>query len=203
MKLFDGGRAPNPRRVRIFLAEKGIEVPLEPVDMAALGHRAPDIVDRNPLARLPILELDDGTIITETVAICRYFEGVQPDPSLMGNTPLRAARVEMWQRRIEMHLLMLVANVFRHSHPAMAQWEVPQIAEFAEANRPKVEASLRWLETELADRAFIAGDDFTIADITALVALDFMKPARLAIPDDCPNMTAYHERLRARPSANA
>ena len=203
MKLYDGGKAPNPRRVRIFLAEKGLEVPLEPVDMGALGHRSDAIRALNPLARLPILELDDGTVITETIAICRYFEELHPEPSLMGETPLRAAQIEMWQRRMEMHLLLLVANVFRHSHPAMAEWEVPQVAEFAEANRPKVEASLRWLETELAQREFVAGDAFSIADITGLIALDFLKPARLAIPEDCPNVRGYHERLRARPSAGA
>ena len=203
MRLFDGGRAPNPRRVRIFLAEKGIDVPLEPVDMGALGHRAPELVARNPLARLPVLELDDGTIITETVAICRYFERSHPEPALMGQGAVGEAQVEMWQRRMEFHLLLLIANVFRHSHPAMAEWEVPQLPEFAEANRPKVEASLRWLERELAHRRFIAGDSFTIADITALVALDFMKPARLAIPDDCPQVADYHTRLRERPAALA
>ena len=203
MKLYDGGRAPNPRRVRIFLAEKGIDVPLEPVDMGAMGHRAPDIVARNPLARLPMLELDDGTILTESVAICRYLEHLHPEPCLMGREGLEAAQVEMWQRRMEMHLLLLVANVFRHAHPAMAEWEKPQVPAFSEANRGKVEASLRWMETELAEREFIAGDTFTIADITALVALDFMKPARLTIPDDCANVAAYHARLRARPSAGA
>ena len=199
MKLYDGGRAPNPRRVRIYLAEKGIEVPLAPVDMGALGHRDEAIERLNPLRRLPVLELDDGTAISETIAICRYFEETQPDPPLFGSGAVGKATVEMWQRRMEMHLLLLVANVFRHAHPAMVEWEVPQLPAFAEANRPKVEDSLRWLDRELADRAWIAGE-YSVADITATVALDFLKPARLAIPEGCANVVRYHEALKSRPS---
>lgn len=203
MKLYDGGRAPNPRRVRIFAAEKGIEIPLEEVDMTALGHQSEAMTARNPLQRLPVMELDDGTMLSESVAICRYLEHIQPDPPLMGVDGQDAAIVEMWQRRMEMHLLLLVANVFRHAHPAMAQWEVPQIAEFSEANRPKVMATLKWLNEELADRDFIAGERFTIADITGLVAVDFMKPARLEVPGDHKNLLGWYARVKARPSANA
>jgi glutathione S-transferase len=123
MKLFDGGRAPNPRRVRVFLAEKGIEVPLVPVDMGALGHKQEPISSRNPLQRLPVLELDDGTIITESVAICRYFEELHPEPPLFGQGALGKAQVEMWQRRMEFNLLGCVAAAFRHIHPAMKEWE--------------------------------------------------------------------------------
>ena len=203
MKLYDGGRAPNPRRVRMYLAEKGIEVPLEPVDMAAMGHRAPEVTALNPLRRLPVLELDDGTAISETIAICRYFEEVQPDPPLFGTGALGKAVVEIWQRRMEMHLLLPVANVFRHTHPAMAEWEVPQIPDFAEANRPKVEEAVRWIDGELATREWIAGDAFTVADITGAVALDFMKPARLRVPEECGNVARWYEALRARPSYSA
>ena len=203
MRLFDGGKAPNPRRVRIFLAEKGVEVPLEPVDMGALGHRSKQITDRNPLQRLPVLELDDGTIVSESVAICRYFEAIHPDPPLMGVDAVDSAIVEMWQRRMEMHLLLLVANVFRHAHPAMAEWEKPQIAEFSEANRPKVMATLRWLNDELAKQEFIAGDRYTIADITAMVAVDFMKPARLSVPDDHEHVLRWYRGVKSRPSADA
>lgn len=203
MKLFDGGQAPNPRRVRVFLAEKGIEVPLEPVDMGALEHRSEAVASRNPLKRLPVLELDDGTIITESVAICRYFEELHPQPPLMGRDALDRAIVEMWQRRMEMNLLLQIANVFRHAHPAMAEWEVPQIREFSEANRPKVMETLRWLDQELADREFIAGAHYTIADITAMIAVDFMKPARLEMPEDLENVRRWHAEVRARPSARA
>ncbi|EFL90439.1 glutathione S-transferase family protein [Ahrensia sp. R2A130] len=203
MKLYDGGRAPNPRRVSIYLAEKGIDVPREVVDMGALQHRSDAVSTLNPLQRLPVLELDDGTAITETIAICRYFEELHPEPALFGTGALEKAQIEMWQRRVEFGLLLQVANVFRHSHPAMVEWEKPQLAEFADANRPKVEAFCRFLNAELADREFIVGGAFSVADITALVGLDFMKPARLAIPDDCEHLSAYHDRLRARPSANA
>lgn len=203
MKLFDGGKAPNPRRVRVFLAEKGIEVPLVPVDMGAMGHRAPEVADRNPLQRLPVLELDDGTVITESVAICRYFEEVQPQPPLFGAGALGRARVEEWQRRMELNLLMPVAQAFRHTHPAMAGWEVPQIAEWGEANRPKALAFLSLLDRELAGREFAAGDAYSIADITGMIAVDFMKPARIAVPEELAHVRRWYAALRARPSADA
>src|SRR5262245_33581638 len=117
MKLFDGGRSPSPRRVRIYLAEKGISVPLVPVDMGALEHKQEAISSRNPLRRLPVLELDDGTILTETVAICRYFEELHPEPVLFGRGALGKALVEMWHRRIELHLYASVSAAFRHIHP--------------------------------------------------------------------------------------
>ena len=203
MKLLDGGRAPNPRRVRVFLAEKGIEVPMEAIDMGELGHKGETVSSHNPLQRLPVLVLDDGSALCESVAICRYFEELHPDPPLMGVDALDKARVEMWQRRMEMNLLLLVANVFRHAHPAMATWEVPQIKEFSEANRPKVITTLNWLNDELAHRQFIAGDRFTIADITAMIALDFLKPARLEIPPELSHLLAWYDRVKQRPSASA
>ncbi|MEW9808293.1 glutathione S-transferase [Mesorhizobium sp. ZMM04-5] len=203
MKLFDGGRAPNPRRVRIFLAEKGISVPLVPVDMAAMEHRGDAIAARNPLRRLPVLELDDGSVLTESVAICRYFEEIQPEPALFGRGALGKAQVEMWQRRIEMNLFWPVAQAFRHIHPAMKEWEVPQIAEWGEANKPKALEFLAMLDAELAQREFVAGDAYSIADITGLVAIDFMKPARLAVPAELANVVRWHAALAARPSASA
>lgn len=203
MKLYDGGRAPNPRRVRIYLAEKGIDVPIVPVDMAALGHKGEAMTARNPLQRLPVLELDDGTVLTESIAICRYFEELHPDPNLFGAGPLEAAQVEMWQRRIELHLLAAVASAFRHTHPAMAEWEVPQIAAWGEANRPKALAFLDLLNRHLADSAFAAGPRFTVADITGLVALDFMKPARIELPPALEHVRRWYETVKARPSASA
>lgn len=203
MKLYDGGKAPNPRRVRIFLAEKGIEVPLVPVDMGAMGHKQPHLTQLNPLQRLPILELDDGTILTETVAICRYFEELQPAPPLFGQGALGKARVEMWQRRIEFNFYLPVSHVFRHLHPAMEGWEVPRIPEWGEANKPKALDFLGLLDRELASREFAAGDAYSIADITGLVSLDFMKPARLQIPVELTNVIRWHQTLKARPSAFA
>ncbi len=203
MKLYDGGRAPNPRRVRIFLAEKGIEVPLEPVDMAAMGHKSDAVTQRNPLQRLPVLELDDGTILAESVAICRYFEELHPEPPLFGTGALGRAQVEMWQRRMELHFLSAVAQAFRHIHPAMKEWEVPQIPEWGEANKPKAIDYLQMLDRHLADSRFIAGDDYTIADITGLVGVEFMKPARLEVPADLENVKRWFAEVSARPSAKA
>jgi glutathione S-transferase len=203
MKLFDGGRAPNPRRVRVFLAEKGIEVPLVPVDMGAMEHRQQEVASRNPLRRLPVLELDDGTIITESVAICRYFEELQPEPALFGKGALGKALVEMWQRRLELNLFFCVGQAFRHIHPMMREFEVPQIPEWGEANKPKVIEFLRLLDKELATREFAAGDAYSIADITGLIAMDFMKPARIQIPEELRNVIRWQTALRARPSAGA
>jgi glutathione S-transferase len=203
MKLYDGGRAPNPRRVRVFLAEKGIEVPLAPVDMNALGHKAPEIAALNPLMRLPVLVLDDGTILTESVAICRYFEELQPEPALFGSGALGKAQVEMWQRRMELNLMMPVAQAFRHIHPAMKEWEVPQIPEWGEANKPKVLEFLAIFDRELGDRPFVAGDEFSIADISGMIGIDFMKPARIAVPEECANVLRWYRSIKARPSADA
>lgn len=203
MKLFDGGKAPNPRRVRVFLAEKGIEVPLETVDMGAMGHRGPDVTQRNPLQRLPLLELDDGTVLTESVAICRYFEELHPEPALFGTGAVGKAKVEMWQRRMEFHLLLCVAQAFRHIHPAMKEWEVPQVPEWGEANKPRALEFLRILDRELADRPYAAGDDFSIADITGMIAVDFMKPARIPLPEELGNVRRWYTAVKARPSAEA
>jgi glutathione S-transferase len=203
MKLYDGGRAPNPRRVRIFLAEKGVSVPLEPVDLGKLGHKSPGYTAVNPLQRLPALQLDDGTVISESIAICRYFEALHPKPPLFGSDPRETAVIEMWERRIEFHLLGPVSHVFRNSHPAMAAMEVPQVPDWAEANRPRVADFLALLDRELAGRQFVAGDGFSVADITGLVAVDFMKPAKLAVPDGLSNVRRWHDEVSARPSAGA
>ena len=203
MKLFDGGRAPNPRRVRVFLAEKGIEVPLVPVDMGAMGHKQEPVSSRNPLQRLPVLELDDGSILTESVAICRYFEELQPEPALFGQGALGKAKVEMWQRRMEFNLLSCVAQAFRHIHPAMKEWEIPQIPEWGEANKTKAVQFLNLLDTELANREFAAGDTYSIADITGMIAIDFMKPARIKVPDECSNVLRWYSAVASRPSASA
>jgi glutathione S-transferase len=203
MKLYDAGRAPNPRRVRIFLAEKGVEVPLVPIDLGRLEHKAPAYVAVNPLQRTPALEFDDGTVLTESIAICRYFEELHPEPPLFGTDALERARVEMWQRRLEFGLLGTVASVFRHLHPAMAEMEVPQVAAWGETNKPKVIEFLRFLDGELEGRQFVAGERFSVADITGLVGLDFMKPAKIGLPDELANVRRWHERLSARPSAQA
>jgi len=200
MKLYDGGRAPNPRRVTVFLAEKGIEVEKVPVDMGKLGHKSEEVTRLNPLQRLPVLELDDGTAISETVAICRYFEELHPEPPLMGTDARDKAIVEMWNRRVELIFLGAVANAFRHTHPAMKEWEVPQLAEWGEINRPKALAFLELLDKELAEREF-AGDRYTIADITGMIGIDFMKPARIERPEHLTNVMRWYKAVSSRPSA--
>jgi glutathione S-transferase len=203
MKLYDSKGAPNPRRTRMFLAEKGMTIPTEQVDIMAFQHKTPEYTAINPLQRMPALVLDDGTIITESIAICRYIETVQPDPPLFGTGAKEIALVEMWNRRCEINFMANVAAVFRHLHPAMKELEVPQIPAFAEANKPRVTWFLQLLDGELAKREFIAGDNYSVADITAQVTVDFMKPARLTIPDELTNVKRWHAAVSARPSAKA
>jgi glutathione S-transferase len=203
MKLYDSRMAPNPRRVRIFLAEKGIDVPTEQVDMMAKEHLTPEYTAINPLQRMPALVLDDGTVVSESIAICRYFEALRPRPPLFGTGATEIAIVEMWNRRCELNLLFTVSHVFRHTHPAMKELEVPQVAAWAEANRPRVIDFLRILDAELGKHPFVAGEHFTVADITALCAIDFMKPTHIPVPDDVVHVRRWHAEVSARPSAKA
>jgi glutathione S-transferase len=203
MKLYDYAFAPNPRRVRVFLAEKGIDVPRVPVDILKGEQRTPAFTALNPRQAVPVLELDDGSVIAESMAICRYFEELKPTPPLFGTSALERARVEMWQRRIELGLMATIGHFFRHSHPMMAKVEVPQIAAWAEANRARVLAFVPTLERQLADKPFVCGDTFTVADITGLIALDFMKFAGIPLPEDAAHVRRWHEKLAARPSAAA
>jgi glutathione S-transferase len=203
MKFYDGGRAPNPRRVRVFLAEKGIKIPAEQVDLGSLQQRSEAYTAINPMQRVPALILDDGTVITESIAICRYFEALQPDPPLFGRGALNSALVEMWNRRAELHLFLPVSHIFRHLHPAMAQMESPQVPDWGEANKPRVMAFLQFLDGELKDRAFVAGADYSVADISAMVAVDFMRVSKLAVPETLTNLKRWHQAVTARPSAAA
>jgi glutathione S-transferase len=203
VKLYDGGRAPNPRRVRIFLAEKEITVPTEQVDLGSLQQRTEAFTAINPMQRVPALVLDDGTVIAESIAICRYFEALQPEPPLFGRGALEAALVEMWNRRAELHLLFPVAAVFQHLHPAMKQMVQPQVADWGEANKPRVAAFLQFLDRELESRPYVAGATFTVADITASVAVDFMRVSKLAVPDNLVHVRRWHQSVAARPSAAA
>jgi glutathione S-transferase len=202
MKLYDGGRAPNPRRVRIFLSEKGMSIPVEKIDLASLQHKTAEFTALKPLQRVPVLVLDDGTVITESIAICRYIEGLRPEPPLFGRGALEEALVEMWNRRVELNLYQAVSAVFRHLHPSMREME-SQVPEWGEANRPRVFEFLALLDRELRDRMFIAGDHYTIADITGLVAVDFMRPAKLIMPEEFVNLRRWHTQVGERVSATA
>ena len=203
MKLYDSRLAPNPRRARIFLAEKGISVPTEQVDIMTKQHKTPEYAAINPLQRMPALVLDDGTVITELIAICRYFEALQPEPPLFGVGAKEIALVEMWNRRCEINFFANVAAVFRHLHPSMKELEVPQIPAYAEAMRPRALWFLELMDKELAKREFIAGERYSVADITAQVAVDFMKPSRIVMPETLAHVKRWHAAVSARPSAKA
>ena len=203
MKILETRTAPNPRRVRIFLAEKGIEVPREEMDLMKGALKTPEFTEKNWFQRVPVLLLDDGTAISETIAICRYFEETSPEPALFGTGALGRAKVEMWNRRMELGLFFSVAQAFRHLHPAMAHLEVPQVSAWGEANKPRAQEVLQIMDQELGKRRFIAGDDYSVADITALVAVDFAKPARVERPAGLDNLTRWHQEVSGRPSAKA
>ena len=203
MKLYDGGRVPNARRVRIFLAEKGISVPMVPVDLGKKEHRSEEFTARNPLQRVPVLELDDGTVLTESVAICRYFEELHPEPALFGTGALGKALVEMWNRRAEFELYLAVQAAFRHLHPGMAGYEVPQVTEWGEVNKGRAIEAMRLFDRQLAANRFVAGADFSIADITTFVSVEFLKAARLSVPDDMKHLARWRDEVAARPGAAA
>jgi glutathione S-transferase len=203
MKIIETHQAPNPRRVRIFLAEKGLEIPFEEVDLMKGDLKTPEMTRMNPMQRVPMLVLDDGTTISETMAICRYFEETTPQPALFGQSAVGRATVEMWNRRMELGLLTHVSQAFRHTHPAMAHLEVPQVKEWGEANKQKALEVLAMLDQQLSGNAFVAGDAYTVADITAMVAVDFMRPARIKLPDEMTNIKRWHTEVSARPSAKA
>ncbi len=203
MKLLETRMAPNPRRVRIFLAEKGIQVPTEELDLMKGELQSESFTKLNALQRVPVLQLDDGTAICESMAICRYFEELHPEPPLFGTGALGKAMVEMWQRRMELGFMSAVTSAFRHLHPAMAEREVPQVAAWGEANKPRALEMLRVIDEQLAGNRFVAGDAYSVADITALVTVDFMKPARVQRPEGLANLERWYKEVVSRPSAKA
>lgn len=203
MYIIEDKRAPNPRRVRVFVAEKGIEVEYRQIDMNKGEHLTPEIAEKNPLQRFPILVLDDGTAISESIAICRYFEEMHPEPSLFGLTPVEKAKVEMWSRRAELNFLSQVAQAFRHTHPAMATMEVPQVAEWGEANREKIDKTLVHFDNALKEARFVAGQNYSVADITLLIGIDFMRVLKRRIPDEMTALQDWHKRVSERESAQA
>lgn len=198
MKLYGSHMAPNSDRVILFLAEKGIGVPFEAIDLMKGEHYADGYRNLAPNARVPALQLDDGTVIRESIAICRYFEEVQPEPPLMGRTALEKAQIEMYQRLMELELMMPIAMCFRHGHPAGAALEKPQIAQLAEVSRPRAEKRLAVLNKELAGKDYVAGD-FSIADITAFIAIGFGRVSKIAPAADQENIQAWMGRMMARP----
>ena len=202
MIFYDCEPAPNPRRTRIFLHEKDIDIPIEQIDIMKGDHKKDNYKKMSPLSQVPTLELDDGTYITESIAICRYFEALQPEPNLMGKDPKEIAIIEMWQRRLELLLMQGIANTYRHGHPSMASLE-EQIKEWAEASRPRVIKTLNWLEGEMEDKEFICLDRFTIADITAFILIEFAGWSKIEIPEEYDALQRWYQNTKARPSAKA
>ena len=204
MKLYGAPMpAPNPRRVRIFLAEKGLDLPETPVDMRKREHKSAEFRAKNSMGQLPALELDDGTCIAETVAICRYFEETHPEPPMFGRTAVEKALVDQWIRRVEFAVMMPVGNFWRHAHPFTAAL-LTQFKDFGESNRETVDKTLMWLDRELSDgRPYLAGETYTMADIVGQTTLDFADFIGLPTPAEARNVLAWRERIAARPSAGA
>ena len=194
--------APNPRRVRIFLAEKGIDLPETPINLMKREHKSDEHRARNTLGQVPTLDLDDGAFISETVAICRYFEETQPEPSLFGRTPVEKATVDMWIRRVEFQVMSPVGNFWRHAHPRTAAL-LTQFKDFGESNREIYVNAQRWLDRELADKPWVAGQAYSMADICLLSTVDFADWIGLPLEAEFSNLTGWHARATARPSASA
>lgn len=203
MKLYgEDNPAPNPRRVRIFLAEKGLSLEQERVPLRERAHKASDFLEKNSLGQVPVLELDDGSFLSESVSICRYLEGLHPEPRLFGATPKEQATIDMWIRRIELQLMAPIAHIWRHTHPLTAGL-LTQYKDFGESNRAHADRVYRWLDNELADHPFIAGEAYSMADIVALTTIEFGQAIGVPIPDDCGRVTAWLARVAARTSTAA
>ena len=195
--------APNPRRVRIFLAEKSLTVPIKELSIIKGEHKAPEFTVKYPQGQLPVLELDDGRVIGESVAICRYFEALHPETPLFGTDALSIAEIDMWIRRVEFTLMNPIGQIWMHTHPFTARVVVPQYTEFGESNRPKALAAMKRMDEALQGRAFLAGDAYSVADIILLTTIDFAAFIGVVMPGDLSALRGWHERVSARPSAAA
>ena len=203
MKLYDLPPSPNARRVRIFIAEKGLDIPTVPVNMMTGENQTEEYLDKNPLGMMPVLELEDGTCISESATICRYLEETNPNPALMGHDVLDRALVDMWHRRMEFELLDPIIRIFVHTGE-MWKGRLTQIPELAQINRVNVLSRMEWLDKELTDREFIVGDDYTVADITAQCAFVMAKAAvGVRIPAELKNLNDWWEQVSSRPTARA
>jgi glutathione S-transferase len=203
MKIYNHPLAPNPRRVRIFVAEKGLQIPYEDIDIFNDQQRTPEFLAKNPAGGVPVLELDEGGHLAESVAICRYLEALHPEPNLFGKDGREQAFIEQWNRRMELNFFGPVGRAFQHTNPLFAQ-RMKQFSDYGAAQLAEARTRLEWIDRQLEDREFIAGSRYTIADITALVAADFgAAMAGLKLDPACRNFTRWHRTVSARPSARA
>ena len=205
MKLYsENYPAPNPRKVHIYLAEKGLTVERVHIKMTERQHKAPDLMKKNSLGQVPVLETDDGRYISESIAICRYFESLHPSPPLFGRDPFDAAMVEMWMRRAEFRLWNPMGQVWINADPRTAAVNPNQFKDYGEHSKKILAGAMRWFDRELSDRReFLAGERYTMADIVLLCGLDFAKFIHQEIPEDAVHLRAWHARVSARPSARA
>jgi glutathione S-transferase len=204
MKLYDFTRAPSPRRVRIFAAEKGLSIPSEQVDILSGKARTPEFLALNPAGGVPVLELDDGGYLAESDAIALYLERLNPEPNLLGRDAREQATILMWERRTELNLYVRVLHAFQHGHPLAAARIKKQIKEYAEFQRDAIVEQLAWMNEQLRGREFVAGPRFTIADITALVTVDFGRQVEaLKLDPAHRELARWYEAVSSRPSAQA
>lgn len=205
MKLYVSQRAPNPRRVQMFIAEKGLQgIEQVVLDLNAQEHKQAAYLSKSPLARVPALELDDGRVLTETRAICTWLEGLQPEPNLMGHDAQERAFIEMADRRMEWYLMLPLAHAVRHTHPGLAPLEQPQFPDFGQSQLAKAKETAVWLDGELQRQPWVAGDRFTIADITTFCTVEFGKLMRFKPADaGLHALQAWRDKVAARPSAAA
>jgi glutathione S-transferase len=203
MLLYHDPRAPNPRRTRVFLAEKGVAYDTIEVSIAASAHQTADFKKKNPIQLLPVLELDDGKVLRESTAICRYVEELYPEPNLFGSEPWERAQIEQWNRHAELELLYPFTQVFRNTHKFWIG-RIKQVPEFGEVMREHLAVRFDWLDTELATRSYFAGNRFSVADITAMCAIDFGKVSNIRLDAaKHPHLAAWHARVSERPSSKA
>ena len=202
MKLHVFAGAPNPKKVLVYCAEKGINVPSETVDILTGQNRQPEFLRKNPLGGLPVLELDDGSCLTESLAIMEYLEELHPNPPMLGTTPLERARVREIERICDLGVLLAVGTYFQNSHPFFAA-RVKQSPDAAETARTRFGTVCKVLDAKIGNSKFVAGDKPTIADCTLLAALNFAEFAGLTLDPACKNLTRWYEDFKKRPSANA
>ncbi len=200
--LYDQPRAPNPMRLNLFLAEKGVEIPKRSINLLEGEHKTPEYLEKTGIPQCPALELSDGTVLTETLAIARYIEALSPEPNMFGHDPLEAAMIEMWQRRIEFGLFASVGICFRHTNPRLAVME-DQVPEWGEINRGRIQTHLERLDRQLEGRDWLAADRMTMADVTGYVATGFTRIIKYEMPPGLDNLAAWRARIAARPSVAA
>ena len=203
MKLYDTPLAPNPRRVRWFMVEKGItDVEVITLNLFEGQHKTPEYLGKAGLPNVPMLELDDGTCITESVAICRYLESKYPTPNMFGRGATETAVIEMWMRRAEMMVATPLMIGVRHTHPAMGALEA-QVPAVGEHNLAGCTRALAFLDRRLGESRWLAADRLTIADIIAFVGLDFGRMIKFRAPEALTNLARWADAMRARPAAKA